>query len=148
MDEQKFSLSDSFTKTKEYVATQIELLKLQAISRVSRMLGALIVDVVKLLLALIVTFFFALALGFYLGEVLGSNSLGFLSTGGVFLLIIFIVRAFEPRIEAKFMDMAIRKFYNKWNEEDEDNSSSSAEQQVDEEKEEPLTTEEDEHKNQ
>ena len=116
MEEQKFSLSGSFRKTKEYVDTQLELLKLQAMARVSRLLGALIVDVSKIILVLIVVFFLAMALGFYLGEVLGSNALGFLATGGLFLLILVLLRVFEPKIETKFMNIAVRKFYSKWNE--------------------------------
>lgn len=116
MEEQKFSLSGSFRKTKEYVDTQLELIKLQAMARASRMLGALIVDVSKVILLLIIVFFLAMALGFYLGEVLNSNALGFLTTGGIFLLILVLVSVFEPKIEAKFMNIAVRKFYSKWNE--------------------------------
>lgn len=128
MDEQKFSLSGSFRKAREYIDTQLELMRLQAVARVSRILGALIVDISKLILALIVVFFLAMALGFYLGEVLGSNALGFLTTGGIFLFFLLIVRVFEPKIEAKFMDTAVRKFYNKWNEEEEEDIASAEEQ--------------------
>jgi hypothetical protein len=58
MDEQKFSLSGSFKKLKEYVDTQLELAKLQGIARVSRLIGALIVDISKIILTLIIVFFF------------------------------------------------------------------------------------------
>lgn len=147
MDEQKFSLSGSFKKAKEYVDTQLELLKLRAISRVSRMLGALIVDVAKVVLLLIIVFFLALALGFYLGEVLGSNALGFLTTGGIFLLILLIVRAFERKIESAFMNLAVRKFYNNWNEE-EDNTSSVEQNNTNEEAESIIQQEKNERKDQ
>ena len=93
MEEQKFSFSESFDKSKEYLETQVELLKLKALSRMSRIVGSLIVDGSKLLLTLLVVFFWSLALGFYLGEVLGSYSLGFLATGGLFLVIILLIRA-------------------------------------------------------
>lgn len=119
MEEQKFSFSGSFQKTKEYVDTQVELLKLKAIAKSSRIMGAVVLDATKLLLILAIIFFLSLALGFWLGELMGSNSLGFLSTGGIFLIILFIIRAVEPKLEAKFMDLTIRKVLGKWNEEDE-----------------------------
>lgn len=116
MEEQKFSLSGSFTKAKEYVDTQLELIKLQAMARTSRLLAALIVDISKSILVLIIIFFLAMALGFYLGELMGSNALGFLTTGGIFLLILVLLRLFEPKVETQFMNLAVRKFYSKWNE--------------------------------
>lgn len=116
MEEQKFSLSGSFRKTKEYIDTQLELIKLQSTARVSRLIAALIVDISKTILVLIIVFFLAMALGFYLGEVMGSNALGFLTTGGIFLLILVLLKVFEPKVETKFMNMAVRKFYSKWNE--------------------------------
>ncbi|MGN5954522.1 hypothetical protein ACP6L2_07905 [Sphingobacterium lactis] len=118
--EQKFSISDSFEKSKEYLETQFELLKLKGISRMSRILGSLIVDASKVLLTLLIVFFVSLALGFYLGELLGSYSLGFLSTGGIFLVILLIIRAIEPKLEAKFMDLTIKRILTKWDEEDND----------------------------
>jgi len=118
--EQKFSISDSFEKSKEYLETQFELLKLKGISRMSRIIGSLIVDASKVLLTLLIVFFVSLALGFYLGELLGSYSLGFLSTGGIFLVILLIIRAVEPKLEAKFMDLSIKRILTKWDEEDND----------------------------
>lgn len=148
MDEQKFSLSGSFKKVREYIDTQIELLKLQAMARGSRMLGALIVDISKVIFVLIVVFFLAMALGFYLGEVMGSNALGFLSTGGIFLIILFLVIAFEAKIERKFIDIAVRKFYRKWNEEDEQTDPIDTAAGVNQETEPNLEKEEYERKDQ
>lgn len=116
MEEQKFSLSGSFRKTKEYIDTQLELIKLQSMARASRLIAALVVDISKTILVLIIVFFLAMALGFYLGEVMGSNALGFLTTGGIFLLILVLLQVFEPKVETKFMNMAVRKFCSKWNE--------------------------------
>ena len=49
---------------------------------------------------------------------MGSYALGFLATGGIFLVILLIVRAVEPKLEAKFMDITINKILGKWNEEE------------------------------
>ncbi|ERJ57787.1 phage holin family protein [Sphingobacterium paucimobilis] len=118
MSDQKFSFSGSFQKAKEYVDTQVELLKLKAIARAGRIIGTLVLDATKLLLTLIIIFFFSLALGFFLGELLGSYALGFLVTGGIFLVILLIIRAFEPKLEAKFMDLTIRRVLGKWQDDD------------------------------
>lgn len=119
MSDQKFSFSGSFQKAKEYVDTELELLKLKAMAKGGRIIGALVLDATKLLLTLIIIFFFSLALGFFLGELFGSYALGFLATGGIFLVILFVIRAFEPKLEAKFMDLSIRKVLGKWHEEEE-----------------------------
>jgi len=77
MEEQKFSFSGSFQKVKEYIDTQLELLKLKTVARLSKVAGALILDATKILLSLLVVFFFSMALGFFLGELTGSYALGF-----------------------------------------------------------------------
>lgn len=118
-EEQKFSLSGTFQKSKEYLDSQIELLKLKAIARGSRMLGSLILDISKVVLTLFIVFFLSLAFAFYLGELMNSNALGFLTTGGIFILLVVIVRLTETKLEAKFMDLSIRKLLGKWNEDDE-----------------------------
>lgn len=127
MGDQKFSFSGSFQKAKEYIDTEIELLKLKAMAKGGRIIGALILDATKLLLTLIIIFFLSLALGFFLGEVLGSNALGFLTTGGVFLVILLIIRAVEPKLEAKFMDITIRKVLGKWHQDEDAEEESKGE---------------------
>src|SRR5690606_28390200 len=74
----------------------------------------------KVLLVLLIVFFLSMALGFYLGEVLESNSLGFLATGGIFILIIVLIRVFEIKIEKIFINITIKKIMSKWGDDDED----------------------------
>ena len=133
MEEQKFSFSESFDKTKEYVETQVELLKLKAIARSSRIFGSLVLDASKVLLGLLIVFFMSLALGFYLGELLGSYSLGFIATAGIFILILLIIRAFEPKLEEKFMNFSIKRILSKWDEGDDNHNFENISQKVEEE---------------
>ncbi|SRR5690606_6193297 len=114
MEEEKFSFTNTFLKGKEYVDTQITLLKLKALAKGSRIFGSLVLDLTKILLILFILFFCSLALGFFLGELLNSNALGFLLTGVIFFVILLIIRLFEPKLEAIFMDLTIRKLANKW----------------------------------
>lgn len=120
MEEEKFSLSGTFQKTKEYLDSQINLIRLQTVERSSRLIASLIVDGAKLILTLFIVFFLCLALGFYLGELLESNSLGFLATAVIFFVLLMIIRAFEPKLESKFMDLSIRRFSSKWEDETEE----------------------------
>ncbi|MHC8947660.1 phage holin family protein [Sphingobacterium hungaricum] len=118
MEDQKFSFSGTIDKAKEYVDTRIELLRLRAIAKSSRILGALILDLAKIILTLFIVFFFSMALGFYFSELFDSYSLGFLTTGGVFVIILLIIRAFEPKLELKFMNLTISKIFGKLDEEE------------------------------
>ncbi|TYR37129.1 hypothetical protein FXV77_07640 [Sphingobacterium phlebotomi] len=121
MEEEKFSLSGAFQKGKEYVDTQIKLLQLKGLAKGSRIISSLALDVVKIIFTLFIVFFCSLALGFYLGEVLESNALGFLLTGVIFFILVLLIRAFEPGLEKMFMNLTIRKVTSKWQgEEDED----------------------------
>ena len=123
MEDEKFSLSGSFQKGKEYVDTQIDLLKLKILAKGSRIAGSLVLDIVKIVFTLFIIFFCSLALGFFLGEVLGSNALGFLLTGVVFFILVLLIRAFEPGLEKIFMNLTIRKITDRWQgEEDEEDA--------------------------
>ena len=117
MEEEKFSISGVYQKSKEYINTRLRLLKLGLVERSSRLIASLIVDGVKTILALFVIFFLSLALGFYLSDLLGSSSLGFLTTGGIFVLLIALVSAFENPLERLFMNLSIKRFLQKWNDE-------------------------------
>lgn len=110
-----------FQKSKEYIDTRFKLFRLRLVERSSRLIASLIVDMVKTVFAIFVIFFFSLALGFYLSEVLGSSSLGFLATGGIFVVLIVLISSFEPKLERLFMNLSIKRFLQKWNDEiDED----------------------------
>ncbi|WP_262245074.1 phage holin family protein [Parapedobacter soli] len=121
MEEKKFSINGTFRKSKEYIDTRIKLAKLKFVERSSRLVASLATDGLKGILLLFVVFYLSLALGFFLSELLGSSALGFLVTGGIFLLLIVVVSAFEQPLERFFMNLSIKRFLQKWNDEiDED----------------------------
>src|SRR5690606_11663143 len=120
MEEQKFSITETFNKAKDYIETQFELLRLKAISRSARIFGSLVIDVTMVLLSLLVVFFLSLALGFYLGEVLGSYSLGFLATGGIFIIFMVLIRVFEKKLELTFINLSIKRILAKWDDDEDE----------------------------
>ena len=121
MEEKKFSVKGVYQKSKEYIDTRFNLFRLKLVERSSRLIASLITDGLKGVLAIFVVFYLSLALGFYLSELLGSSALGFLATGGLFVLLIIIVSAFETPLDRFFMNLSIKRFLQKWNDEiDED----------------------------
>lgn len=119
--ETRFSLSGTYRKAREYVDTKFRIFQLKLAARSSRLLAGLLVDILKVVFFFFVVFFFSLALGFYLSEVLDSYSLGFLVTGGIFIVLIGLVFAVERPLEKFLMNQSIKKFIQKWYDEtDED----------------------------
>src|SRR5690606_2647023 len=114
MEEQKFSFTGSYQKAKEYLDTQIEILKLKAISKSSRIVGVVVLDVSKVVIVLIIFFRWSVALGCRLGELMNSCYLEFPATGRIFIVILIIIRAIKPKPEAKLMEVPIKKNLGKW----------------------------------
>lgn len=125
MEEEKFSLSGTFQKGKEYIDTQLKLLKLRGLAKGSRIVGSLLLDVINVVFLLFIVFFCSLALGFFLGEVLDSNALGFLLTGVIFFVFVLLIRAFKPALERVIMNITIRKIAGKWQGEEDDDENST-----------------------
>lgn len=118
MEEQKFSLGGSFRKTKEYIDSQLELVKLKAVAKGSRIVGSVVLAVTKVLFAILVVFFWAMALGFYLSYLVDNYALGFLITGAIFALLIVIISLANKSLQAAVMNLIIRTFLDKWHEDD------------------------------
>lgn len=127
MEDEKFSLSGTFQKGKEYIDTQLKLLKLKALAKGSRIIGSLVLDIVKIVFVLFIFFFLSLALGFYLGVVLNSYALGFLSSAVIFLLIVLLIRLCESKLKAILMNITIRKVAEMWQGEEDKDTAGVAE---------------------
>lgn len=127
-EKEKFSFSGTFQKAREYVDTRFRIFQLKLAARSSRLIAGLMVDIVKVIFFLFVLFFFSLALGFYLSELLNSNALGFLCTGGIFIVLIGLVFAVEKPLERFLMNQSIQKFIQKWYDEDDEDEEGKQDQ--------------------
>lgn len=127
-ENEKFSFSGTFQKAREYVDTRFRIFQLKLAARSSRLIAGLMVDIVKVIFFLFVLFFFSLALGFYLSELLNSNALGFLCTGGIFIVLIGLVFAVEKPLERFLMNQSIQKFIQKWYDEDDEDEEGKQDQ--------------------
>lgn len=74
-----------------YVKKQIDDLSLILARKISIILASLLYIIILLALFLLVLIFLLTALSLYLGDVLGSNALGFLSTALIVVVFIFVM---------------------------------------------------------
>ncbi|MDL2255687.1 phage holin family protein [Parabacteroides sp. OttesenSCG-928-K15] len=84
-----------FTELKDdltaYVELKVEFLKLTAYERAGKWISSLSYVLALVVLAIFATFFLFLALGFLIGDWLGSTSAGIAIVGGIYLIIIGIL---------------------------------------------------------
>lgn len=102
-----------------FVEAKIEFLKLTAYERAGKLVSSLSYILLLVVLALFATFFLFLALGFLLGEWLGSVSGGIAIVGGIYLIIIGILIMSKKTFCEKIMNNVIKALDND-DDEDED----------------------------
>lgn len=96
-----------------YCGLQLELLKLNTYERVAKITAILSHGIILILLAFFATLFLFLALGFFLGEVLNSISLGFVIVATLYLLLFFILIASKEKIRLKVSNIIIEAILDK-----------------------------------
>jgi len=101
-----------FSALKEEISTyaglKLQLLKLMAIERGAGILSALSHGLMLLLFAFFTILFLFLALGFFLGDLLGSVALGFLVVSVIYLMLIFAFMAARKRICMRLMNAFVK----------------------------------------
>ncbi|MDB5121426.1 MAG: hypothetical protein JWN56_2644 [Sphingobacteriales bacterium] len=104
-------------KIKEYVNLRIELAKLSAVEKGSKLFATIVTDSIIGLL-LVLTFVFAsFGLCFYLSEVIGNTYVGFFIVAGFYLLIGLIIYAIKDSIvEKRLANRVITKVFKDRNE--------------------------------
>ncbi len=109
-----------------YTRLKIRLLKLTAIERTARVFSVLSHGIILLLLIFFTLLFLFIALGFYLGDLLGSTALGFLIVGGLYLLLTLIALLNKNGIRIRLMNVLISAIMADDEDEDEDQSTDSS----------------------
>jgi hypothetical protein len=99
---------------KIYVSTNYELIKLQAIERISVIMADLISNLLVGLVVLVSVLFISIWAGFYISASLGDNYSGFAIVGGFYLVIaIFLMIVRNKLVERPIRDKIIRKIFSK-----------------------------------
>lgn len=83
---------------KDYIKTQVEIIGLKTTDKVSLIASFATLGFALSIVGVLALFFACLAVGFYLGELLGSNSLGFCVLAAIFLLVFFVLLIFRKKI--------------------------------------------------
>lgn len=95
-----------------YAETKLELLTLNAYERTGKVLSVLSFGAILLFLAFFAILFVFLALGFFLGDWLGSLGQGFGIVAILYLLLIGIIGMNKRRISDKIMNVVIAAMIN------------------------------------
>lgn len=118
-----------FTDLKKDISTftglKFRLLKLMAIERAAGVLSVFSHSLILLLFAFFTILFLFVALGFYLGDLLGSIALGFLIIGGIYLVLTVVFTWAKGGIRLQFMNIFINAMQTN-NEEDDNNGEGQA----------------------
>jgi len=72
----------------EYLEVQLDLIRLHTAESLSRVFSKIAIFAITGFLLLLILIFFSLAAGFYLGEIMGSEFIGFLIVSGFYLVVL------------------------------------------------------------
>lgn len=111
---EEIEIDDITDEVKNYVSTNIELLKLEATEKTSVVVSTFISNIVVILLSFFFIFFASVATSLYIGQKLQSNCLGFFIVAAAYLLlaiVLFVKR--KSLIELPIRDKIIKSIFNK-----------------------------------
>lgn len=97
-DTETTTAEDLFFKSKEYLNTRLELLKLKSINKASGIFSSAITAIFLVVMGLMVLILFSIGLALYLGEVLGASHYGFFIVGGLYIIIGLIFIALRKQL--------------------------------------------------
>lgn len=89
---------ETFEYANQYVQKQIELFKLESAEKVAKSTSSIITLAVIGFLATLVTIMLSIAIGFAIGEMVGSYALGFLVITGFYTLVALLVYYFKRQL--------------------------------------------------
>lgn len=108
-DSNKNLLEDLYASLKEYLNMRIDEAKLSLSESLAILFGKIILFVLLTVIGAIAFGFLATAFSNWIGALLDSKALGALITGGVFILLMFIIYLFRNKL---FTDSMVRMFIN------------------------------------
>jgi hypothetical protein len=119
------NFSNYFNQTgkvaKEYLETRLDLIKLQAAGKLSKALGLFFSLILAFLLFFFVVVFLGMVVGFWIGEITHSNTIGFACSAGLFVFLLAIILLFrKPLIQRPLSNMLITELLSEMNTGDEE----------------------------
>lgn len=112
MEEQQAAKEGLFEQIKEYLRLKTRLALLLAAEKAAEFYAGLVTNFILSVCLLMAFLFGSLALAFYLAELLGNTSLGFLCVTGIYLLLAILVQLIRKKyIEKPLMDSTVQKIF-------------------------------------
>lgn len=109
-----------------YINNRIWLVKLEATEKAARLSSLALILLMLAGLAFFVLFFISLMAGYFFAELTGSLFYGFSIVAGIYLLLLILVLVFRKNYIGPFLvNMLIRLFLEKKNDDDEREESAS-----------------------
>jgi hypothetical protein len=96
------NFSNYFNQTgkvaREYLETRVDLIKLQAAGKLSKALGLFFSIMMAFLLFFFVVVFLGMVVGFWIGEMTGSYTIGFSCAAGLFIILLAVLLVFRKSL--------------------------------------------------
>ncbi|MGX5818153.1 hypothetical protein ACWKWU_08155 [Chitinophaga lutea] len=96
------NFSNYFSETgkvaREYVETRLDLIKLQAAGKLSKALGLFFSLIMAFLLFFFVVVFLGMVVGFWIGEMTNSYTIGFSCAAGFFIVLLALLLLFRKSL--------------------------------------------------
>lgn len=108
-----------------YVELKAELLKLEIYERAGKGISALSYALILFLLVFFLILFMFVAIGFFLGDRLGSIGLGFSIVAAFYLLLVGVVYLLRNKIRTKVLNDVIAAFMTNKKQENNENATDS-----------------------
>ena len=113
MESKTTNVEELFQKVKTYADVRLNLLKLQAINKISGFMSAAITIVIMCVLFLFVLICITIGLALLIGNIAGNGYVGFFAVAGLYFIIgllLFFLR--RKLIKAPISNKLIKSFFN------------------------------------
>ena len=111
MNEAREHLDELKELATDYIESRIELVKLKATEKVSRVIGVFLTLMILVVIFFLVLIAVSIVAGAYLNSVMSSQYAGFLLVAGVYSFSLVILLLKRKSVEQFFMSQVIRTIY-------------------------------------
>jgi hypothetical protein len=112
-DEPSF-LNDLKQGVIDYLEAKAQLVRITAYEKIAKVTAILFSSIVVVLTAFFLLFFLSISGGFFFGNLFHSNSLGFLTIVGIYLILLVLIIVFKKNILEKYIiDTVIKQLFEK-----------------------------------
>jgi pheromone shutdown protein TraB len=113
MENIKEEFETLLNQSQDYVDTRLELMKLQAVDKVSDVVSSLLSRMIVVLVIFMFIIFISIACSLLIGDLLGNNYYGFFIISGFYALIGLICSVFRHQLfKIPFGNLLIKKMLN------------------------------------